>query len=98
MGLYTDAQLRQFMKLVSWRAAPPPVIAGAMGFLGAASSITEPVFYACPDNDPTLLLVQPQLASWNVAGHSDQVRLAAALADAEERLTDRIADIGALRT
>lgn len=42
---------------------------------------------------PIELRVAPRLASWNVAGHPDQVRLAAALDDAEELLAPRLAKV-----
>jgi hypothetical protein len=39
-------------------------------------------FYARPAGTPLQLGRQPRLASWNARDHPDQVRLAAALADA----------------
>ena len=42
----------------------------------------QPTVFALPSAPPISLSVAPRLASWNVAGHPDQVRLAAALDDA----------------
>jgi hypothetical protein len=42
----------------------------------------QPIFYARPESASTRLRLQPRLASWNAAGHRDQVRLSAALDDA----------------
>ena len=50
-----------------------------------------PVFFGRPESTPIRLRMPPRLASWNAAGHPDQVRLAAALADAEELLAPQLA-------
>jgi len=42
---------------------------------------------------PTQLRLQPRLASWNAAGHPDQVRLRAALEDASELLKGALAPL-----
>lgn len=47
----------------------------------------EPTFYDRPESTATPLVVAPRLASWNAAGHPDQVRLSAALDHAEAVLT-----------
>ena len=64
----------------------------------------RPKFFGRPGVTPIALRVQPRLASWMTAGHPDQVRLEAFLADAEEltrpllhELTDPLAlsiDVG----
>ena len=45
-------------------------------------------WYARPEGDSHQLRVAPQLASWEKAGHPDQVRLQAYLDDTEELLAD----------
>lgn len=50
----------------------------------------EPVFFTRPEGAPIQLRTPPRLASWNVAGHPDQLRLAAALDDAEELLAPTV--------
>ncbi|MDT5370739.1 MAG: hypothetical protein QOC62_5170 [Mycobacterium sp.] len=40
-------------------------------------------WYARPENEAQQLRVAPRLASWNKAGHPDQVRLRAYLDDTE---------------
>lgn len=50
-------------------------------------------FYARPDVEPIQLRVQPRLASWNAAGHPDQLRLEAALTDTGHLLMPAIAQL-----
>ncbi|MGH3977720.1 MAG: hypothetical protein ACRDRZ_01770 [Pseudonocardiaceae bacterium] len=50
-------------------------------------------FYARPEGAPIQLRVQPRLASWELAGHPDQLRLADALADTERLLTPVVAQL-----
>jgi hypothetical protein len=47
---------------------------------------TEPVFFARPEGPAVELRVAPRLASWNAARDPDQLKLAAALNDADELL------------
>ena len=47
---------------------------------------TEAKFFLRPEGEPSALGTPLRLASWNVAGHPDQVRLTAALDHAEEVL------------
>lgn len=51
----------------------------------------EPVFYARPDGPAIQLQAAPRLASWNRADDPDQVRLTAALDDAEALLAGTVA-------
>lgn len=46
----------------------------------------QPIFYRRPELQPAQLTLQPRLASWNAAGHPDQLRLAEALEDAATAL------------
>ena len=48
---------------------------------------TEPMFFARPEGTPIELRIPSRLASWNVAGHADQLRLTASLDGADELLT-----------
>jgi hypothetical protein len=50
-------------------------------------------FYERPEAPPTRLRRRPRLASWNAAGHPDQVRLRAALEDAGELLAPSLAKL-----
>lgn len=50
--------------------------------VGAGYPVVVPRFYAWPERAPLRLGLQPRLASWNAAGHPDQIRLSAALTDA----------------
>jgi hypothetical protein len=54
---------------------------------------TEPGFYLRPEGEPTELGTPPRLASWNVAGHPDQRRLAASLDHAEELLAPTLGQL-----
>ena len=46
----------------------------------------EPLFFARPEGPAIELGVPPRLATWNVAGDPDQLKLAASLEDADQRL------------
>jgi hypothetical protein len=46
----------------------------------------EPTFFARPEGPAVELRVAPRLSSWNVAGDPDQLKLAAAIDDADELL------------
>lgn len=48
------------------------------------------LLFAAPTSDPLWLDVQPRLASWNAAGHPDQVRLEAFLTAAERLIRPRL--------
>lgn len=68
-----------------------------MRSLFTTGTATAPLglLFAAPTGDPLRLDVHPRLASWNVAGHRDQVRLEAFLAAAERLIRprlDRLAD------
>jgi hypothetical protein len=54
---------------------------------------SEPTFFVRPEGTPTQLRIPPRLASWNVAGHPDQRRLAASLDDAEQLLTPTLSQL-----
>lgn len=58
---------------------------------GSVSVTVLSRFYARPEGGAIQLRVHPRLASWNAAGHPDQLQLEAALIDTEQLLTPTIA-------
>ena len=54
---------------------------------------SEPTFFARPKGAPTQLRIPPRLASWNVAGHPDQLRLTVSLDHAEELLAPMLSQL-----